>query len=103
MLREILGKGLKGDYRERIADAFKPLNLLGNEMADILVGIEVGFDQQIILARGRVNLRDLLDRLYGAVGDLIGLSQLALHHHEDRFQSYPPRFGLVGSRKKSGK
>ena len=67
-----LGEGLEGDDCEGLLDPFEGLELPGDEVADVAVVGQVALDEEVVLARGRVDLRDLLDRLHRRVRDLVG-------------------------------
>ncbi len=77
------GKRFESVDRKGVFDAGQELELAGDETADIGVVVEIALHQQIVLARDRMHLGDLLDVLHRGVGDLVGLAQLALHHDKD--------------------
>ena len=74
------------------------LQPLGHEMADIGRIRQIAFHQQIELARGRIDLRDLLDIADRRVRDLVGLAELAFDHDEDGLhRALPIRTGTAHS------
>src|SRR6185312_11230799 len=77
------GESLEGDGREGVLHVPQRLDLAGDEVADVGLLVEIALHQQVVLARGRVDLRHALDR-ERFLGDLVGLAELALHHHENR-------------------
>src|SRR5690348_6162075 len=80
------GEGLEGDGREGVLHVPQRLDLAGDEVADVGLLVEIALHQQVVLARGRVDLRHALDR-QRFLGDLVGLAELALHHHENRLHA----------------
>jgi hypothetical protein len=77
------GKRLERNRREGVGDAQQGLDVAGDEMADIRVVGQVALHQQVELARGGIDLRDLIDVQRGLVGDVIGPAELAFHLHEN--------------------
>ncbi len=62
-------------------DAGNDLDLLVDEMADVSVVIDIEFHQEIVIARGGIDLRG--DLGFGErVGDGVGLAELALELNE---------------------
>src|ERR1700732_2590683 len=53
-------------------------------MADIPLGRQIALTQQIVLAGNGIDFRHFLDRLDRFLGDLVGLAEVAFHHHENR-------------------
>src|SRR6185437_6515080 len=82
----ISGEGLEGNGREGVLHVTQRLDLAGDEVADVGLLIEIALHQQVVLTRGRVDLRHALDR-QRFLGDLVGLAELALHHHENRLHA----------------
>src|SRR6185312_2278055 len=80
------GESLEGDGREGVLHVPQRLDLAGDEVADVGLLVEIALHQQVVLARGRVDLRHALDR-QRLLGDLVSLAELALHHHENRLHA----------------
>src|SRR6476620_6148655 len=87
----LASKRLERDDRPGVLDARKALHLLVDEMANVRAGLDVEFDQQVELARGRIDLGCNLG-VGELVGDLVGLSDLAFDLNEEwNHLSAPPR------------
>src|SRR5690606_35612080 len=77
---------LEGDDGAGVLDAGNDLHLFIHEMADIGRGVDIEFRQQIEFARGRIDFRRDF-RIRQAVGDLVGLAELAFDLDEERNHS----------------
>src|SRR5215475_9479581 len=74
---------LEGDDGKGVLDARNDLHLLVDEVADVGVLVDIELDQEVVLARGGVDLRGDLG-LRKRIGDHIGLAELALDLDEKR-------------------
>jgi hypothetical protein len=59
------------------------LHLGGDEGADVLVLVQVELGQQVVLAGGGIDLRDVLDIVDEVGGDLVRFAELAFHEDEN--------------------
>jgi hypothetical protein len=73
---------LEGDDGVGVLDARNDLHLLVDEVADIGVVVDVELDQQVVIARGGLDLGGDLG-LGERVGDGIGLAELAFELDEE--------------------
>jgi hypothetical protein len=79
----------------RVLDAGDALHFLIHEVADVGARLDIEFHQQVIVARGRVDLGG--DLGFGQrVRDLLGLAELAFdldkeggHREASNFRSFP--------------
>src|SRR5215831_1812979 len=81
-------EGLEGDQGKGVLHAGQRLDLAGDEMADVGLVVEIALHQEVVLAGGRIDLGDLLDAA-SIVGHVVGPTELAFQHDEDRLHGSP--------------
>src|SRR6218665_315513 len=74
----------------RVLDARQRLDALGDEAADVLGLVQVELGQQIVAARGGVDLRGLIDLVGDQRRGLVRLPQITLDHDEDGVHGRAP-------------
>src|SRR5690349_2744304 len=78
------------DQRVGVLNPGQCLNLVRNKPPDILLGFQIELAEQIVVARRRIKLGHLLDRIGCGLGDLVGPPHFAFDLNEDRAHRSPP-------------
>src|SRR6478609_2803606 len=81
--RDPVSECAEGQRRQRADDAGNTGDLIVNEFPDILAFLDIDLEQLVVIAAGRIELRDAFGLVDG-VGDLVGLAGGALELDEDR-------------------
>src|SRR5512144_1511949 len=95
-------EGAEREHRRRVADPGHLLDLVGDEIAEVVVRRRVELHEEIVGPRYRMDLRDALE-LHEGVRHLLEAAQLALHEderglHRDLPRAVVPRRRDRGSR-----
>lgn len=79
----LISKRLERNHGLRVLNAIEHLHLVGDEVADIVLLIEVEFRENVVIAGGGIDFRGDFGIREGR-GYLIGFAKLAFDLHEER-------------------